>query len=76
MQLDEGELNIKYVIVAIITIIGTIAWFYQSVVVPINQIQLTLITMQTQLVDYKNAQSMTTDKLNAIDLRLTKIESK
>lgn len=49
VQLDKGDVNIKYVLVIIVAIVGYVALYYNTTVLPIATIQVQLAQIQVTL---------------------------
>lgn len=76
LDLEKTELSTGKVAILIITIIGFVAWFYNSVVIPINQIQATITQINETLADNKAFQQATTKHLNTLDQQVSGINQK
>lgn len=76
VNLERAELNIKVVVSVIVGIILFVAWFYNSVVIPINNMQLQLTQVQITLLEYKENNQDLSARLNVVENKLDQHTSK
>lgn len=66
---EKIDLNIKIVAVIIIAIVSYVAWFYNTVVIPLGQLQVSVAQIQETL-------SNSTTQYQALDKRMSVVENK
>jgi len=71
VDLEKGELNIKYVLLILVAIISYVAWFYSAVVIPIKEIQLGLAQVQNQLANHDDKEEALKKDIIVLDKRIT-----
>lgn len=75
MQLEKTELSLSKVIIIIGVVISITAAFYNLVIIPLNQIQVSLAQINSTLQDNKLYQSATDVRLNLLESSVKTITS-
>ena len=73
---EKIDLNIKIVAVIIIAIVSYVAWFYNTVVIPLGQLQVSNIQEQSTLSQIQATLQSNSQNENSLDKRVTFLENK
>lgn len=69
-QIEKGNLNIKVVVSIMIGVVLFVAWFYNSVIIPIKQVQVSIAQIQISLSDQTLSYKSLDSRLNIVENKL------
>lgn len=67
IELDKTELSVGKVLLLIVAIVGYVGWVYNSIIIPINQMQVSIAQINSTLSDNKEFQKTTIQRLDALE---------
>lgn len=72
MEIDKAQLSVGKVAIIVVAIVGYVAWVYSSIIVPINQMQISIAQINSTLADNKTFQANTNDRLTKLEYEAKK----